>query len=186
MASQMALPDALKPRPDASSLRELALRSRVRKAMPSRRERSSPVPAAPAVQPAATTEVVNDAMDLDSNDGTGSTALAETEAEQKEDGEMEEGEISDDETQAMPSTSVLTTSLPVPSPYLQLAGQHDMVIDQPPPVSSFHSTAPSPYKVVPALNLAHFGVDEKHVRPGLASMYHAQNTRDMISHINLQ
>jgi hypothetical protein len=153
----VALPETaggLKPRPDASSLREAALRSMKRRAKAAHPEPNALAHSQAASESLGRAEVASDAMDLDYGDASAPTGRVTTPGVDKEDGEMEEGEISDDETQEVTSVDVLSSRF----------RPNGMVVDDPLPASG-------PTVVLPVLNLAHFGVDEKHVRPGLNSTF---------------
>jgi hypothetical protein len=128
-------------RPDAVSLREAALRTLKRKPRPPQ----APTPSTDKrPRPSVRAPPPRDAH-LD----YGSADSAATEV--REEGEIEEGEVTPPKASA---------PLPVPprpaSRWLQTSSKTAVTNDHPPPV-------------VPALNLSFFGVDEKHVRPGLAS-----------------
>jgi hypothetical protein len=93
-----------------------------------------------------------------------------------EEGEIEEGEIGEDEAPAAVPAAPVSAPLPtfVPSHPRTVISRgrvlphDDMVIDESSSGPPLYMSAPL-QSVVPALNLAHFGVDEKHARPGLAS-----------------
>jgi hypothetical protein len=164
-------------RPDASSLRAAALRSMKRKAkvasvIVSELSSNDTTSASERLVAPDTGVQLDYTMD-EPLETTQPLAQPAKDVGDVASGEMEEGEISEDEATPIPPSAPPENEQESGFSEGQMPpGEHaltNLLMGDPPPHVPESQEILSATPVMPALNLAHFGVDDKHARPGLSS-----------------